>query len=301
LKKRIADQGKQTDAAIKRRQAERKEIKKSGKASKDVRTAEQKAWDESTKKAKQYMSVTSSGLNQVNSLLSAGGALVDAIYQKRIDKLDAQMEAELQAAGVADETTVEQAQREYDAAVETGDALSIEEKRRALEKAKIEEKFAKKRAQLEYKGALASWKFQMTQAAIGIPIATMQGLITGWGAGWPLGVVLGPLFAGLSGAAAALQLGAVAAAKPSPPKFATGGIIPGSAQGTQIIAGENNKSEAVLNQSQMQRFMDIADGKIGSAGQQINMIIDGTVFGKVMYRLSQNGDMLIDSGAITTK
>ena len=74
------------------------------------------------------------------------------------------MEAELKAAGVSEETTVEQAQREYDIAVATGSELEKEEKRRALEKAKIEEKFAKRRAVLQYEGELQAWEMQKTLA-----------------------------------------------------------------------------------------------------------------------------------------
>ena len=257
------------------------------------------AWLKSKKAAKEMIGIVQSVGAQVTNVLSGVGALTDAIFQKRIDELDATMEAELRTAGVLEETQVEQAQKEYDSAIAKGDLVEIDEKKRALTKSKIEEKYAKKRAILEHKGALASWQLQMATAAIGIPIATMQGLITGWGAGWPLGMVLGPLFAGLAGAAATLQLGAVAASKPSPPKFAEGGIVPGTSYSGDNVSAQVNSGEMVLNKAQQKNLFDMAQG--GGGGGTVNLIIDGTVFGKVLYNMSQNGDMLIDAGAITTK
>ena len=84
----------------------------------------------------------------LSGMLSAFQAYADARYQADITKLEAQLEAELEAAGVSEETTVEQAQREYDIAVATGTALEIEDKRKALVKAQIEEKYQKKKAEL---------------------------------------------------------------------------------------------------------------------------------------------------------
>jgi len=160
------------------------------------------------------------GIGQVTNILSSVGSLMSALNKQRIAEVDAEMQAELAKAGVLELTQVEQAKKEYDAAVATGDALDIEEKRRALAKAKIEEKYLKKKAKLEYDGAIATWKIQKALAAAQVPLAILNAISAGW--------KFGPIGAAAYGAAAAIasgiQYAAVSAAKPVKPATAQTGL-----------------------------------------------------------------------------
>lgn len=161
------------------------------------------------------------GLQSFTSISNAIGQLMSALNQRNIAMIDARMQKDLEAAGVAEQTQVQQAQKELEAAQETGNALDVEEKRRALVKAQIEEKYQKKRRKLEYESALMAWKFQMASAAAQVPLVVLAALKSGWGTG-PGAFITSGIFAGLAGAAAGIQLAAVAASKPVAPKAETG-------------------------------------------------------------------------------
>jgi len=255
----------------------------------------EKAWEKVRKKIDQVNQTFNMVSQSITGILSGASALTDAIYQKRIDQLDAQMQAELEAAGVAEETSAEQAQREYDAAVATGDALDIEEKRRALVKAQIEEKYRKKKADLEYKAALASWQFQVTSATLQIPLATMNAIASGFQAPWFM-LPWFPLAMGTAAAAAAgLNLGAVIASKPQPPKFAEGGIVPGTSFTGDKVPAWLNSGEEVLTSSDPRHRNNI------SGGQEVYRVV-GTrksMFSELMDAM-ENGDLLIPKRAVFT-
>lgn len=238
----------------------------------------------------------------ITGLLAAFQNLYAARAQSDIDALDAQLEAELEAAGVSEETTLEQAQREYDAAVATGDALAIEEKRRALVKAQIESKYQKEKAKLEYEAALRSWEFQRAIALVQIPLAIMNAVASGAQAPWFLQPGFMLAMGATAGITAGAQFAAVEASKPQPPKFASGGIIPGSAQGTQIIAGENNRTELVSNPDQMANILNaIGNGAtVGSGVRQVPPMSRDDLF-TMIWEASQNGDLFIAERAITKR
>jgi tape measure domain-containing protein len=236
----------------------------------------------------------------ITGLLSAFQNLFDARAKADIDALDAQMEAELEAAGVSEETTLEQAQREYDVAVASGDANITEEKRRALEKAKIEEKYQNKKKQLEYEAALQSWEFQRAIAALQIPLSIMNAVASAAQAPWFMQPWFMNAMGAMAGVTAGAQYAAVEASKPQPPKFASGGIIPGSAQGTQITAGENNQTEVVMNPNQMANtLMAIGNGGGGGVRQLPAMSADS--LWKTIFQASQNGDLYIAERAVVNK
>ena len=276
-----------------------KKQKKSGKDQKGITSEVKKTVDGVDTLAKKYDKLNSKiqGFgSSILSVFSAIQALQSAITESRISDLDAQMEAELMAAGVAEQTTVEQAQLEYDEAMNTGTALEQIEKKKALDRAKIEEKYLKKKAKLEYEGALVAWQLQTAMAVAQAPLAVLNAISAGWRFGGP---VLAGIYGALAGAASAIQIAAVVAAKPQPPKFAEGGIVPGSSYSGDKVSAQVNSGEMVLNKSQQKQLFDIANG--GGGGGTINMIIDGTVFGKVLYNMSKNGDLVLDAGALTLK
>jgi len=263
-----------------------------------IKEAEQKAFSDRLNNFNGYVQQIGTG---ITGLLSAFQNLYSARAQADIDALDAQMQAELEAAGVSEETQVEQAQREYDAAVATGDALAIEEKRRALVKSQIEAKYQKEKAKLEYENALRTWEFQRAIAALQIPLAIMNAVASGAQAPW----FMQPWFmigmGTMAGVTAGAQFAAVEASKPQAPKFASGGIIPGSAQGTQIIAGDGG-TELVSNADQMANILS-AIGNGGAAGggvRQLPPIAKEDLF-NMLWNASQNGDLFIAERALVKR
>jgi hypothetical protein len=187
-------------------------------ALKDTKKTAEELSKEEEKRVNTQRKNTASLISSVVNISNAFGALFQNIASRRIALLDAQMNKELERAGVAEKTTVQQAQIELEAARKTGNELDIVEKERALKKAEIEEKYFKKRQKMEYDMAMTQWKFQMAAAAAQIPIVILSALSSGWKLG-PLGA---GTFAALAGAAAATQLAAVSSAKPVAPTAQTG-------------------------------------------------------------------------------
>lgn len=205
-----------------------------------------------------------------NSITGALGGLFTAMTTAQIEDLDRLMQAELEAAGLAEKTAVEKAQAEYDAAVASGNAQLAEEKKNALEKAKIEEKYEKKKAELKYKGELATWSMNLLQAIGEGARATISGYATV--PFLPVGLAAGTLAASLAG----VQIATISASKPKPPKFASGGVTLGSPS-TEIPAVLHG-NEAVLNSEQMAKAFDMINGhQMGTGGNnktQVNIIIE---------------------------
>jgi hypothetical protein len=115
-----------------------------------------------------------------------------------------------------------------------------------------------------------------------------------------VGWVLAPIAAGLAAAVAGIQFAAVSKSEPKAPKLANGGIIKPTSAGTNIIAGENNKPEAILNQSQMQRLLDIADGKVGASGGQIilNANFGGEQFDSMLFKKTDSGEWTVSKRGV---
>ena len=235
----------------------------------------------------------------ISGLLSAFQAYNAAVYQGKIDRLDASLQAELEAAGVSEETTVEQAQREYDIAQATGSELEKEEKRRALVKAQIEEKYQKKKAQLEYEAALTSWQFQRAMAALQIPLAIMNAVASGAQAPWFLQPGFMIAMGSIAGITAGAQFAAVEASKPQAPKFAEGGIVPGTSFSGDRVQAQVNSGEMILNQSQQARLFEIANQGGGSGN--ITVYLGDELIYKSLYNASKRGDLIIDARGVVTR
>ena len=235
----------------------------------------------------------------IQDLFNSIDAFNNAVLQSGLDRLDAQMEAELEAAGVAEETAVQQAEAELSAAQEANDAEAVAEAQKALRKARIEEKYQKKKAQLEYKASLRAWEFQRALAAIQLVMAPLQAYVSGLSAPWPLTIPMAIIQAALAGAAAAIQYAAVVEAKPKPPKFATGGIVPGSSSSGDNVLARVNSGEMILNDRQQANLFDIAN-QGGGAGN-ITVYLGAKLIYQEMYRASKNGDLNIFAGAVTDK
>lgn len=201
-------------------------------------------------------------------------SLFSAIYDDKLDALEAQLKAELEAAGLQEKSAAELAeaeleearkqsaeeialiQKRLDAATDAGDTQSAmliqqqldaanaqaeeteREKQAALDKAKIEEDYANRKKKIEYDAALVSWKIQMAQAVANAAMVALNGFLTK--PFIPAGLIAG----GVATAQGALQIAAVKMAKP---KLATGGIVLPQAGGRDVTLAENGYPEMALN------------------------------------------------------
>jgi hypothetical protein len=119
-------------------------------------------------------------------------------------------------------------------------------------KIKIEKKAAKEK----YKVAMWQWGADIAKAiantALGITMALAMG-----------GPFVGPILAGMIGAAGAVQLATLISSKPIPPSFSTGGVISSSSTvGDRTLIAANGK-ERVLTAQQNAAFENLAYGGVG--------------------------------------
>lgn len=188
------------------------------------------AWQAFADNAQQYLGFTS-------SLLSGLSRLMSAIADQRIADLDRQMQAELEANGLAEQTTLERLQAELEAAKQEGDDETAAELEQEIEREKIKEKYERKKADIEYKAALAKWKLTLLQALADTASAAIE-------------AAPNPFAVAAALALGALQTGIVYAQQPQPPAFQTGGlVIGGGGSGALVNVAEEGSTELLLNNS----------------------------------------------------
>lgn len=137
--------------------------------------------------------------------------------------------------------------------------LSEEEYEERLEDIK------KDAAKKQYRIQMAQWAMQVAQATASVAmniLSAMEGATT----------LPGKIAAAaLAGAAGAVQLASVVAAKPVAPAFAKGGFVPGKSYTGDRVTARVNSGEAVLTAAQQRNFMALANGERGGSGTQINV------------------------------
>jgi len=161
----------------------------------------------------------------------------------------------------------------------SSDEKTINEKKNALKRAKIEEDylekmkkaeedFAWKKAQLSYASAMTAWTFDAVSIASNAVVAMSKAIAT-----------LNPLIIAGTAVASGAQVAAHLATAPVAPSksdyYGTGGMIKGTPEGTSIIAGEKNRTEVVSNPEQMANLlMAIGNGSMrGKDGMEITFIM----------------------------
>jgi hypothetical protein len=233
---------------------------------------------------------------------------LEKLYQAKLDYLEKEKQAKLYAKGFIEAQTEEQHQRELELAIESGDQQRIYEAHNNYERFLIEDEFAKnkealdqetahKKAQLEYKSALATWQGQLLQAA-----ATGIQAILGTMASPPYPPLNAALIALTTGAVAA-NLALMAAAKPKL-QFNSGGIVPGDFMRGDKVAASLNSGEMILNRKQQQNMFDaINNGEIGSGSEKnitvnVPVYLDGKLITKIVVDNINNRTDLIQKGSI---
>jgi hypothetical protein len=230
--------------------------------------------------------------SKVTSVISSIAAALGSMYEAEIAELDARYEHERELIENNGRTKEEALQAELDAAIAAGDAEAEAEARKKLELYKLEEKYEKEKAQLQYKADMVSWTANGLTLAAETAIAIMKA----WADGGP---ILGAL-AIAEGAGQALAWGA---AKPKPPAFSKGGIVePTSYSGTPIIAAEGGNGDILFGTGAMGRplmnaFADDVAARVAarSGGEPIivQVVLDGKVVAESTARRIRNGEVEI--------
>lgn len=236
-------------------------------------------------------------LDYASQFANALIALFSSITDRRIEEIDRQMEAELEAAGLNYETERERLEREKQEAIEAGDEITAQEKQDAIDRLDIEEKYERKKAELQYEAEMTAWKLKLAAAIASAAQAVLSGYATQ--PFIPVGLAAGTLAFGLG----AIQVAAVYQQEPQPPSFDTGGIFTGSniAGPSGGYMAELHNPEMVLNQEQMSNLFNAIDsGRIASDKPiRVSVILqlDKYDIGKAVAEVANNGQITFTSKA----
>ena len=118
------------------------------------------------------------------------------------------------------------------------------------------EKIEKDSARKKYKVQMAEWALNLLQTQSAAALAIANSLKDGG--------TLGMINAAIMGVATAAQLAAQIAAKPVPPSFASGGIVPGTSYSGDNVQANVNSGEMILNARQQRALWETANGSIGA-------------------------------------
>lgn len=200
-------------------------------------------------------------LDSFSGIMGAISKLFAAMLDNQIADLDRWLEAELEAQGLVEETTIERLQRELEAAIETRDLELAAKLEEDIAREELQKEYERKKAQLEYESALKVWKLTLAAGIAG----GISAVITAFGARpWPLGLFAGPAMI----AKMAIETAALKKSEPQPPQLATGGlVIPTGSTGTQVNVAENGSPELLLNSgAEGQAFLNDFAKRIALAG-----------------------------------
>ena len=273
------------------------------------------AWDAFEDKAKFTLDHVSQLISNLSALFAATAdrAIADMDRQLEADlaAIDARLQAELEAAGLAEETRIESLRAQLQEAIADGDAETAAGLQDEIERLEIKARFAdettaleasheREKAQAEYDAALRSWKMQVLMTIAQSAQAALNAYSST--AAIPLiGAALAPFAALAAAAYGIIQLATVRRSKPEPPAFQTGGMVisGGSSAGTTVRVAENDSNELLFNDSSAGRpFLrefaaEIADVLRQSEGQVLNiqLDIDGLRISEAVVERMNNGQV----------
>lgn len=214
-----------------------------------------------------YKITTEEILNDAARLADALSNVFTSIADSRIDELDRQMQAELEAAGLAEETEKERLERELQEAIKAGNIEKQNEIQNNLDKLAIEEEYEKKKAQVQYRAEMAAWYLKLGAIGADTAAAIMKATAS---APWPINLI--PI--GFASVMGGLQLAAAIAQKPKPPAFKTGGLYIDRTAGTEGRPAILHNREMVLNPDQQANlFNSIDSGEIGNGERVTNLTV----------------------------
>lgn len=144
------------------------------------------------------------------------------------------------------------------------------------------EKIEKDSARKKYKVQMAEWALNLLQTQSAAALAIANSLKDGG----PLGMIN----AAIMGVATAAQLAAQIAAKPVPPSFASGGIVPGTSYSGDNVQANVNSGEMILNARQQRALWETANGNSTSGGVIFNIKVNNEAADVASAGVTSNSD-----------
>jgi len=256
-----------------------------------IKKAEDEIFAYKVSKVNEYGTIAA---GMANGLMSALSAYSAQQTKNEIYEIDAREQRALEAAGLAEDTALQKAQKEYDLLTDLQKADVNNEKVRALEKAKIMAKYDKERKKAEYEGALTAWDIQVAMSSVTAAQSILNAFAAGWNFGGPIGAAA---FTAIATATSAIMMATIIDSKPKPPKFATGGIVPGNSLSGDSVAISANSREMVLTQEQQAQLFDMANGNQSSNFVKVPSMSKEDWL-DLIFRASQDGRLFLDKRAL---
>lgn len=144
------------------------------------------------------------------------------------------------------------------------------------------EKIEKDSARKKYKVQMAEWALNLLQTQSAAALAIANSLKDG--------STLGMINAAIMGVATAAQLAAQIAAKPVPPSFASGGIVPGTSYSGDNVQANVNSGEMILNARQQRALWETANGNTNSGGVIFNIKVNNEAADVASAGVTSNSD-----------
>jgi hypothetical protein len=208
--------------------------------------------------------------NEISQIFTSISSLIEARYDREIELLDRNLQQQIDAL----------------------DQQAMGEQAYADEVLRLTEEFEDERAQLHYEGAIKAWRLEVGAALVSGAQAILNGLLTK--PFIPAGIIAGALAATLAG----IQIATIKAQKPLPP-LAQGGIVPATAGGQPIIAGEGGMAEAVVPLDRIGEFIsNLPAATIDGGSTRVIVNLDGQPILDAVAEGTRTRDLVIDSRAV---
>ena len=234
--------------------------------------------------------VLSSSIDLFKSL----GSIASSYYQNQINNIDIELQKKLKAMGLADKTALESAQEQLRIAQEKGDQEAIIEAQSAVDKAQIEEDFARKK----YKLQKAAFEVEKKMTLAQIAIDTAMGITKIW-AQSGINVIMAGILTAAMAAVGVAKAGIVNDQEYPPLALRNGGLVMPKPGGTNAVVAEAGVPELVVPLDKLGSVLSDIKTNINQS-QMIHIIqnIDGKPILDLIFPATQNRTILIDNGAI---
>lgn len=291
-------------------EAERENLARLDREAEATKTAQEKVKQAYIDAGQTIVSTMQGLFSQIQSLYNQDAQnRIDAInyaLNSDLQAIDARMQAELEAAGLSEATTIEELQKKLDAAIAQGELVTSEELRQEIARAEIKDKYEKEKEDREKKAALATYKVQLEQFKVNQKLSRAQAVIdtasaalkTATSVPWPFNL---PLIAAMV-ALGAKQIDIINdQVPPSPPALAQGGEI-GANNPTLAVIGDNTRYNEVVAPLSPDTFAKIADGILVALASRARPsgVTENTVGASTMYGpgSSSGSSMTVNAGII---
>lgn len=210
------------------------------------------------------------------------------LWQKTTDDINSYIQNTAEIAQQFGDLMLKNVQAETDAELAALDEKYTKGELSETEYYEKQKQIKRKAAQEEYKIKMFEWSASILAATANIAEGVSKAIAQGGVAGLVTGALVG--------AAGAVQIGSIIAAKPVPPSFYTGGIIPGANGAT--MGGDNTyiharAGEMVLNAAQQRSLWDKLNGQDSRGAGGYNLTVNNTQSGRVDTSIRQDNNGLI--------